>query len=247
MEVSHLDVREKEDFPRPPEELQEKIGITFEDPSKLRAALTHPSFWGNYAIPESERLARSYERLEFLGDSVIALAVCTYLFKAYPDDNQGILSKVKAHVVSKHVLLKAAQRLELGDYLRVGKGVEETAGRDHAAFMVDCFESLVGAVYLDRGFEIASDFVLDNMKEFLDELPESGTQDFKTALQETVQKEFKALPKYRLVGESGPDHRKVFAVEVYVNGEMYGAGEGHSKKEAEIAAAEQALRKLGTM
>lgn len=244
MRASYLDVRDEEDFPKPLSGLQDRIGIKFEDETRLRAALTHPSFWGDFAIAEAERLARSYERLEFLGDSVIALTVCSHLFRFYPEDNQGVLSKAKAHLVSRRVLLEVARRLELGEYIRVGRGVEGSAGRDHKTFLVDCFESLVGAIYLDRGFEAAGDFVLRAMEPDLEEIRRTGIRDDKTTLQELVQKNYRCLPKYRVVSQAGPEHLKMFMVEVYVNGEICGSGNGHSKKEAEIAAARQALQKM---
>ncbi|HOO55969.1 MAG TPA: ribonuclease III [bacterium] len=244
MRTSYLQIQEEEGFPNSLDEFQDKIGVRVDDISKLRAALTHPSFWGEFAISESERLERSYERLEFLGDSVIALTVCTFLFREFPDDHQGILSKAKAHLVSKSTLLKASKRINLNDYIRVGKGVEESAGRDHKSFMVDCFESVIGAVYLDKGFELAAELVLRLMTEELKAVKESGVRDYKTTLQEFVQKEFRSLPKYRLVSQDGPDHNKKFTVEVCINGEYYGTGTGFSKKEAEISAAREALRKL---
>ncbi len=241
MKTSYMDVRNEEGFPRPPEELRERLKLEFKDMSWMRAALTHPSFWGDFAIPETERLARSYERLEFLGDSVVALSVCTHLFRQYPGDNQGVLSKAKAYLVSKQVLLNIARRLELADYLRIGKGVEGSAGRDHSSFLVDCFEALVGAIYLDQGFERAVEFVAEAMSEELIVLQKNGIQDYKTTLQELVQKHYRCLPRYKLVGQMGPEHHKTFRVEVYVNGVKYGEGDGFSKKEAEISAARQAL------
>ncbi len=244
MKTSYLDVRDEEGFNNPLEDFEEAIGIRFGDRSWLRAALTHPSYWGDFAIPETERLARSYERLEFLGDSVIALSVCTHLFRLYPDHNQGLLSKAKAYLVSRTVLLNVARRINISEYLRIGKGVEETAGRDHSSFMVDCLEALVGAIYMDKGFQTASDFVYEIIKEDFNEILDKGIQDHKTSLQEIVQKKFKCLPRYKLISQTGPEHHKLFKVEVLVDGEKYGEGEGYSKKEAETIAAKQAIMKL---
>jgi len=233
---------EDEGFIRPLGELQERIGIEFEDESNLRAALTHPSFWGEFVIPEPDRLHRSYERLEFLGDSVVALSVCSYLFEKHPDSHQGHLSKFKGHLVSKKVLLKVSRKLGLGEYIRVGKGVDNGVGRDHSSFLVDCYEALVGAIYLEVGFEKTRDFVIRTMKDELGKCSEPGIFDYKTTLQEVVQKQFKCLPHYSLAGESGPEHKKTFTVNVYINGNQYGEGNGRSKKEAEISAARNALK-----
>ena len=241
MKTSYLDIRDEEGFPKPLDVLEEAVNIRFNDRSWLRAALTHPSFWGDFAIPEAERLARSYERLEFLGDSVVALTVCTHLFRQYPSDDQGVLSKAKAYLVSKTALLNVARRLNLSEFMRIGKGVEDSAGRDHSSFLVDCFEAFVGAVYMDSGFDAAMKFVSGVMNEEMLELQRTGIQDYKTTLQELVQKHFRCLPRYRLVAQNGPEHHKMFQVEVYVNGVKHGEGEGFSKKEAETAAAQQAL------
>ncbi|MFC1474646.1 ribonuclease III [bacterium] len=235
---------EEEGFPNPLGELQERIEVRFEDEANLRAALTHPSFWGEYAIPESERLWRSYERLEFLGDSVVALTVCTYLFEKYSHSHQGHLSKHKGHLVSKKVLLRVAKGLGIGDFIRVGKGVGENTGREHSSFMVDCFEALVGAVYLEFGFDRARDFVLQSMQAELEKNDRPGVHDYKTTFQEVIQKKFKCLPHYTLISETGPEHQKEFTVEVFVNGDFYGEGRGSSKKEAEISAAKHALGKM---
>lgn len=225
-------------------ELQERIGIRFEDTGRLSAALTHPSFWGEFAIPEEERLSKSYERLEFLGDSVIALSTCSYLFEKYPGNHQGILSKKKGHLVSKKALLEVARALDIDKYIRVGKGVSESAGRDRTSFMVDCLEALVGAIYHDFGFETARNFVIGIMKDELESIDADAVYDFKTTFQEMVQKKFRRLPQYRLVSEDGPEHEKEFTVEVYVDGEFFGEGKGLSKKEAEISAARVGLIKL---
>jgi len=239
-----LDIRDEEGFPKPLDELEEVVGVRFNDRSWLRAALTHPSFWGDFAIPEADRLARSYERLEFLGDSVVALTVCTHLFKQYPADNQGALSKAKAYLVSKSALLNVARRMNLSVFMRIGKGVEDTAGRDHSSFLVDGLEALIGAVYMDSGFDVAMKFVEGVMEEEMLELQRTGIQDPKTTLQELVQKHFRCLPRYRLVAQAGPEHHKTFKVEVHVNGAKQGEGEGFSKKEAETAAAQQALESI---
>ena len=245
MKGSYLDVKGEQGFPHPLKELLDSLGLELDYRANLYAALTHPSFWGEYAIPEEKRLARSYERLEFLGDSVIALTTCSYLFQQHPDYDQGELSKIKGHLVSKEVLSRVAKKMGIGNYIRVGKGVLHGAGRQHASFLVDCFESLVGAIYLEKGFEEASRFVLNALAEEIRKIPTiDDLTDFKTELQEFVQKEYKQLPSYKLVSQSGPEHRKIFKVAVYVNGQQSGLGQGTSKKEAETHAARQALNNL---
>jgi len=237
-------IGEDEGFGVPLADLQDRLGVHLSGEADLRAALTHPSFWGEFAIPEAERLKRSYERLEFLGDSVIALSVCTYLFGKFPASHQGHLSKHKGHLVSRKVLLRVARRLGLADFIRVGKGVNETSGHEHSSFMVDCFEAVVGAVYLDADFDTARDMVLRAMEEDLEKTDTPGIHDYKTAFQEIIQKRFRCLPRYSLISEDGPEHQKEFAVEVYVDGDLYGEGRGTSKKEAEISAAKHALIKM---
>jgi ribonuclease-3 len=235
----------EEGFPRPLSELLDSLDLDLNYRSTVQAALTHPSFWGEYAIPEDKRLARSYERLEFLGDSVIALTICSYLFHKHPAYDQGKLSKIKGHLVSKDTLYKVSQELGLGDFIRVGKGVLHGAGRKHAAFLVDCFEALVGAVYLEKGFDYTSRFVLESMKSVILKADTiEAIADFKTELQEIVQKRFKTLPQYKTVSQKGPEHRKQFTVAVSVDNREMGRGRGTSKKEAEINAAEAALREI---
>ncbi len=237
-------ISEDDGFPNPLDEFQEIIGIKFSVLDNLRAALTHPSYWGEYAMSERERLERSYERLEFLGDSVLALTVCTKLFQDYPDDHQGILSKMKGHLVSKKVLLRIARELRIGEFIRVGKGVGDEAGNEHTSFMVDCFESVVGAIYIDFGFERARNFVLGVLSKEIKRVETRGINDYKTTLQEIVQKRHRCLPKYKLVSQTGPEHHKLFTIDVYIADKKCGTGEGHSKKEAEINAAGQALSSM---
>ncbi len=235
----------EEGFPRPLSDLLKSLDLELHYRSTVQAALTHPSFWGEYAIPEEKRLARSYERLEFLGDSVISLTICSYLFHKHPAYDQGKLSKLKGHLVSKDTLYKVSCDLGLGDYIRVGKGVLHGAGRTHAAFLVDCFEALVGAVYLEKGFDYASRFVLEAMKPAIMKADTiEAIADFKTELQEIVQKQFKTLPQYKLVSQKGPEHRKQFTVAVCVDNREMGRGQGTSKKEAETNAAQAALHQI---
>lgn len=246
MKDSFLDESGDRGFPKPVEELLEKLGLELEDMATVGAALTHPSYWGEYAISESKRLARSYERLEFLGDSALALSMCNFLFQRYPDYHQGKLSKLKSHLVSKEVLQRIAEKLDVGEYIRVGKGVIlGSGGRNHANFKVDCLEALIGAAFVEKGFEYAAEFVMRLFEEEIEQTADvDALPDYKTALQEMAQKRFRSLPVYKLSSQSGPEHRKMFTIKVFVNGEAMGEGEGSSKKEAETYAAKAALDKI---
>jgi len=245
MKESYLDVTAEQGFPNPVDELLASLGLELEDRATVEAALTHPSFWGEFAIPEEKRLARSYERLEFLGDSVVALTTCRYLFQTFPEYHQGKLSKLKGHLVSKDILLRVAEKLHIGDYIRVGKGVIFGSGRKHSGFLVDCFEALVGAIFVEKGFEFAAEFTLNALRGEIDDLPSvEDLPDYKTTLQEIVQKRFKSLPVYKVVAQSGPEHKKHFTIRVFVNGAVFGEGDGSSKKEAEINAARAAIDKM---
>lgn len=227
------------------EDLQKKTGIRLRDTALLEAALTHPSYWGEVPMSEVERLSVSYERLEFLGDSVIGLTVCTYLYKTFPSYDQGKLSKIKSYLVSREVLSRVAIKIGLDEYIRVGRGVSRDTNKVKPSFLADCFESLVGAIYMEKRFRYASRFVLRVLRDEIREVtsPED-VEDAKTVLQELVQKLYKEVPKYRLVSESGPEHRKKFAMKVIINGKEYGVGTGFSKKDAERVAAMAALKKI---
>jgi ribonuclease III len=242
---SYQDVHEQDGFPRPLDEMLRKLDLDLSYRSYVQAALTHPSFWGEFAIPEEARLEKGYERLEFLGDSVIALTTCSYLFHTHHDYDQGKLSKIKGHLVSKSTLTRVAKSLEIGDYIRVGKGVLHGAGRKHSTFLVDCFEALVGAVFLEKGFDYASRFVLSSLKEEIEKVTViEALDDYKTELQELVQKQYRTLPHYKLLSQTGPEHRKIFHVAVFIDNRQVGEGEGSSKKEAETSAAKMALEEL---
>lgn len=233
------------DYTKKLQQLQRKLRIRVRRRSLLEAALTHPSFWGEVAMGEEQRLNASYERLEFLGDSVIGLTVCSYLFKCFPAYDQGKLSKIKSYLVSGQVLAKVARSIGLQQYIRMGKGMDRQPAGIMDSFLADCLESFVGAYYVDRGFPAAQKLVLRIMQGELKgvETPEE-VEDAKTLLQELVQRERKEVPRYKPVTESGPDHRKRFVMKVLVGGKEWGRGTGYSKKEAERSAAEAALRNL---
>lgn len=215
-------------------ELEEALGYYFQNQGLLREALTHRS-WG---FPD-------YERLEFLGDSVLELSISHLLFEALPTCKEGELSKIRASLVREEMLLEIAKALSLGDYLLMGKGEEQTGGRQKPSILASAFEALIGAVYLDGGFEKALEVVKKCFAPYIEETKEKWKDtDFKTQLQEHVQARFKDLPQYILLNQTGPEHQKTFEVAVIVKGQIWGIGTGRSKKEAEQRAAEEALKRL---
>ena len=218
-------------------ELHELLGVQLAD-DLLEHAFTHRSFaYENGGLPTNERL-------EFLGDSVLGVIVTESLFKTHPDLSEGRLAKLRAAVVNMRALAGVARELKLGQYLRLGRGEEATGGRDKSSILADCVEALIGAVYLERGFEIAGMVV----HRLFDELMASSAQlgaglDWKTSLQELVAQLGVGAPEY-VIAESGPDHSKTFEARVRIAGESYGHGVGRSKKEAEQQAAETAWKAL---
>ena len=216
--------------------LEAKLEYTFQDISLLEHALTHSSF-----ANESHGRYTSNERLEFLGDSVLGMVVADHLFRTC-DMPEGDLTRTRAALVREENLVEVAQKLDLGSYLRLGKGEELCGGRQRPSIQADAVEAVLAAVYLDGGIgsvrKIIHRFILDNA------VLTTKTQDYKTALQELVQRQADQVLTYRMIGEHGPDHAKVFTAEVLLNGESIGSGSGHSKKEAEQSAARSALEKL---
>ena len=223
------------------ERLEQRLGYTFQDRSYLENALTHSS----YANENKGKSLGSNERLEFLGDSVLGMVVADYLYRNHPDMPEGELTRTRAALVCEESLVEVARKLELGSYLQLGKGEDAGGGRQRPSIQADAVEAVIAAVYLDGGIgsarKLITKFILTNNQRELD----GGSRDYKTALQELVQRESGQVLKYRLTGEEGPDHDKRFFVEVDLNGNTVGAGKGHSKKEAEQMAAKAAIAKLG--
>jgi ribonuclease-3 len=219
--------------------LEEKIHYTFRSPDLLENALTHSS----YANEHREEGVSSNERLEFLGDSILGLIVAEHLYRARPDLPEGDLTRIRAALVCESSLVEVARRLGLGNYLRLGKGELAGGGRERPSIQADAVEAILAAVYLDGGIgqvrKLIHTLILEQETE-----KTAATRDFKTALQEMVQRESGKTLSYRLIGECGPDHAKQFTMEVLLNGETIGTGEGRSKKEAEQAAAKAAVTKL---
>ncbi len=223
---------------------EKAIGYTFREPSLLDQARTHKSH-----LNEVKGKGRKHnERLEFLGDAVLALVVSESLATALPDSTEGELSKLKAHLVSEAVLAQAARRLDLGSLLRLGRGEELTQGRHKSSLLADALESIIAAIYLDGGLEPAQAFIRRALASELEGLKHAGrpvgVQDYKTQFQEWCQKRFDTLPQYSIVRESGPDHQKIFEVRLSLRGDVLGVGTGRTKKEAEQMAAKQALERV---
>ena len=221
--------------------LQLRIGYRFKDPGLLEHALTHRS----RAAEDASGGVADNESLEFLGDAVLGLVIADTLFHQYPEYNEGQKSKVKAAVVSTQTLARRAEEIRLGDHLILGRGEEKTGGRFKQALLADAYEALIAAIYLDGGIDAAFTFLQREFKASIDAgSGQTFAPDFKSALQEQLQAQGRPLPEYRVSGEAGPDHRKTFAVEVVVNGEVLGAATGRAKKEAEQEAARAALLKI---
>jgi ribonuclease-3 len=219
--------------------IQERIGHRFNNAELLERALTHKSYANENRVPAHN------ERLEFLGDAVLGLIISEYLMKTCPDSTEGDLSRLRAAVVSEPALALAAREIGLGDHLLLGRGEEQTGGRDKDSLLANCLEALIAALYLDGGREAAETFVIRFFEEAIKKTCNfRGTLDYKTDLQELCQERLKKLPEYRIVSEAGPDHQKQFTVELSIKGEVYGRGIGRTKKEGEQRAAKEALEKL---
>jgi len=219
-------------------EFQQKIGYTFKDGSLLKLALTHSSYANEHRLD----YASHNERLEFLGDAVLELVSSEYLFTRYPSMKEGDMSKKRASMVCEPALAFCAAKIDLGSYLYLGKGEDIGGGRTRDSVTSDAMEALIGAIYLDGGFTTAKEFV----ETYVLAITSDATlfYDSKTILQELSQEKFSKEPVYRLVSESGPDHQKEFVIEVLIGNEVFGTGNGKSKKAAQQQAAHQAVLKL---
>jgi ribonuclease-3 len=226
---------------RPAAALAERLGLPVRDLDLLQQALIHSSY-----LHEHRDLAAGHnERLEFLGDSVVSLAISDALYRRHPDDDEGVLSARRASIVSTTGLARLANRLGLGEYLLLGEGESQRGGRRRPGLLASAFEALVGAVYLDLGYEAASDFVSSlAAPELTSDRPLGALKSPKSRLQEFTQRLSGERPQYHVVDAVGPDHDKVFRVEVAVGGRVIGVGEGHSRRVAETAAAARAIETL---
>ena len=233
------------------EELEEQLGYQFAEPELLERALTHSSAIpelraGHSALARPDPLPQNNEQLEFLGDAVLDMLASEYLLVAFPDWSEGQLSKSRAQLVNARSLELAARRLGLGKHLRLGRGEEKTGGREKPTLLADAFEAVLAAIYLDRGLEAVRE-VLHRVlfKQALEERGERIAQsDHKSALQEFLQGRGQPPAEYRLATETGPDHQKMFQIEVWINGAYMASGEAGTKKEAEQLGARSALQRL---
>ncbi len=222
------------------EELQKLIGYRFHDEKLLFEALSHSSF-----ANENKKTRRSNERLEFLGDSVLSVIVSDHIFKHFKHIPEGELTKLRASLVCETALYEFSKRIRLGEMIFLGKGEELTGGRERPSIVSDAFEAVIAAIYLDGGMEAARPYVLSFIPKDITPQGAKNFHDYKTELQEVIQRNPEEKIVYQLVDESGPDHDKRFTVRVMLNSNVIGEGEGRSKKSAEQSAAREALRLMG--
>lgn len=220
-------------------DVENSIGYEFKKKYLLTQALTHSSY-------ANEKRTKSYERLEFLGDSVLSVIISEHIFKRMRNVSEGDLTKFRALLVCEHSLAETAKKISLDKYMLLGKGEELTGGRNRESIISDVFESVLAAIYLDGGMKKARGWLLNLMENSIEEvLSGKKYNDYKTMLQETVQKGNEGKVTYQTIKETGMDHDKHFVVEVLIDGKSKRVGEGQSKKEAEQAAAHKVLRDLG--
>lgn len=220
--------------------LKERIGLNFSDENLLLKALTHKS----YAY---EKGTESNERLEFLGDAVLDLIVTEFLYEKFPELEEGDMAKLKSMLVGIETLYKIGKKLDVGKLLLLGKGEEKTAGREKKRLIGSAVEAIIASIYIDRGLEKAREVVIGWIKPFTRNVRKGKGifRDWKSRLQEVIQREKRSLPEYNVVKEFGPPHNRKFKIEVWIEGEKVASATGSSKKEAEQKAAKNALKKLG--
>ena len=217
------------------EDLQKSLGYQFKDEKLITEALTHRSYSKNF----------NNERLEYLGDAVLDLIVGEYLYHLFPEAEEGILSKLRAALVNEEAFTKLAKRLNLGKYLFLSPAEENNGGREKPSILSSAFEALVGALYLEAGFDKAKEIALKLIKEEYPTItPEELLKDYKTTLQEITQAHFGVVPEYRLLKATGPDHKKEFEIGVYIHGKEYAKAKGKSKKTAQQEGAKLTIEKL---
>ncbi|OGS21864.1 MAG: ribonuclease III [Elusimicrobia bacterium RIFOXYA2_FULL_39_19] len=216
------------------DKLESILGVDFSNKNLLLEAITHKS----YAIESNKNYWN--ERMEFLGDSVLSCVIADYLYTIYPDSTEGHLSRVKSQFVSRQTLTRWAKDLNLGKFILLSKGEEQTGGRERESILANALESILGAIYLEKGYLVVKKFIVNHFssKEHVTDI------DYKSKLQEMIQAKHKILPIYAVVDESGPEHEKSFVIEVSVKNKVLGKGRGKTKKEAEQQSAKQALDSL---
>jgi ribonuclease III len=224
----------------PVPELDRALGVRFTDATIRETALTHRSF----AFERGQTVTN--ERLEFLGDSVLGIVVTDMAYRSYPEMPEGALAKLRAAIVNMGALADVSRSLDLGRHLLLGKGEEQSGGRDKASILADALEAVLGAVYLDLGLDTARELIERLFRPRMEAYARGeGDRDYKTILQELASQALRTLPDYRLSDE-GPDHEKEFTATVYLGGRPYGEGTGRSKKEAEQQAAREAFTRLSS-
>lgn len=218
------------------------LGVEMCNLELLDMALTHSSY--AHEVKRKPKPEHN-ERIEFLGDSVLSIIVSTYMFNNFPKLAEGKLTKLRAHIVCEGSLYEYAKKIHLGDYLLLGRGEDLSGGRERPSILADAFEAVLGAIYLDCGMETARKYILGLMTEEIDDICANGTcGDYKTQLQEYLQKDGDVDLLYKVIATSGPEHNKTFKTEVLLDGEALGTGTGRSKKDAEQQAAKDAMEKL---
>ncbi len=214
---------------------EQKIGYAYKNPALLETALTHSSY-------ANEKHTESNERLEFLGDSVLSIIVSDYIFKNLAGKREGALTKIRASLVCEQSLAEISKKISLGEIMLLGRGEEMTGGRQRASIIADAFEAVLASIYLDGGFEAARKWLLNLMGDAIEDAINGNMyDDYKTMLQELIQKRRNSKIEYKIIAETGLDHNKRFEVAAVVDGRISGHGKGHSKKEAEQRAAHDAL------
>jgi ribonuclease-3 len=221
------------------EQLEQKLNIHFKQPELLEMALIHPSY-----LSEHPEVKEHNQRLEFLGDAVLGAAVAYYLYEKYPESAEGDLTKARAAVVCESCLAALAHELNLGDYICLGRGEASSGGKERASILADTFEAVAAAIFLDQGWEKARGFLWPLIVERIEKTMLGVSSDFKTLLQEMVQRQGNESLSYRLLSETGPDHDKYFTSGVFLDDKMIGSGGGKSKKNSEQEAAKEAVELL---
>lgn len=222
------------------EKLEANLNYTFKNKSLLKNALAHSS----YANEQKGEIS-SNERLEFLGDSVLSIIVSEYIYNNFPDLPEGQLTRLRASLVCEKTLCEFSKQLEIGDFLLLGKGEKANGGNHRPSILADAFEAVLAAMYIDGGMDVAKQHILRFITEELLHFEHENFKDYKTELQEIIQRNPEEQLSYVLIAESGPDHDKCFTVEVHLNSNVIGKGTGRSKKAAEQSAACQALHLMG--
>ncbi len=224
--------------------IQKKLGYYFKDPQLLEKAFIHCSYVNEQRLHAEGSTQAHNERLEFLGDSVLGLIVASFLFRHYPPLNEGALSHLRSRLVDGPSCHRFLNKLQLQEYLRLGKGERNNGQRGRITILADLFEALIGAIYLDGGLVAAEQFFLRHFLPELEEMVSNPVRNWKAELQDYSQRHHQQTPHYEVLSESGPDHSKLFCVAVIIAGKEYGRAEGTSKKEAQQAAAEIAAQAL---